>query len=181
LVRPPDAALNAGCRQRSVSVRPSLQLGHHRPVRRPNDSAGAFLVTGKRPGREAAVVLHRVPAALDAAHVGFVFADVIGNGHCGAGTCMAFAFDERQAAVGSTRMPGSGSSWHPLPNATSFDSIWSSYCACRRHQGCHSGETETSVRRRFCWAALGQAAACQYSFMWGVETHCTMADREITC
>jgi hypothetical protein len=22
--------------------------------------------------------------------------------------------------------------------------------------------TETSVRRRFCWAALGQAAACQY-------------------
>jgi hypothetical protein len=94
---------------------------------------------------------------------------------------MAFAFDERQAAVGSARMPGSGSSWHPLPNATSFNFIWSSYCACRRHQGCHCGETETSVRRRFCWAALGQAAACQYLFMWGVETHCTMADREITC
>src|SRR5437763_13995000 len=28
--------------------------------------------------------------------------------------------------------------------------------------------TETSVRRRFCWAALGQAAACQYLFMWGL-------------
>ena len=124
-------------------------------------------MTGKRPAREAAVVLHRVPAALDAAHVGFVFTDVIGNGHCGARTCMAFAFDERQAAVGSARMPGSGSSWHPLPNATSFNSIWSSYCACRRHQGCHSLETETSVRRRFCWAALGQAA-CQYLTMWGV-------------
>src|SRR5205823_7977015 len=28
--------------------------------------------------------------------------------------------------------------------------------------------TETSVRRRFCWAALGQAAACLYLVMWGV-------------
>jgi hypothetical protein len=28
--------------------------------------------------------------------------------------------------------------------------------------------TETSVRRRFCWAALGQAAACQYLLMWDV-------------
>jgi len=28
--------------------------------------------------------------------------------------------------------------------------------------------TETSVRRRFCWAALGQAAACQYLVMWDV-------------
>src|SRR4029434_1553985 len=73
-----------------------------------NDSAEAFLVTGKRPAREAAVVLHRVPAALDAAHVGFVFTDVIGNGHYGARTCMASAFDERQAAVGSAQMPGSG-------------------------------------------------------------------------
>ena len=30
--------------------------------------------------------------------------------------------------------------------------------------------TETSVRRRFCWAALGQAAACQYLFMWGIRS-----------
>src|SRR6266550_7613490 len=100
----------------------------------------------------------------------------MGNGHSGVRTCMAFAFDERQAAVGSARMPGSGSSWHPLPNATSFDSIWSSYCACRRHQGCHSRETETSVRRRFCRAALGQAAACQYLIMWDVGTYSTMAE-----
>src|SRR5438309_1172600 len=28
--------------------------------------------------------------------------------------------------------------------------------------------TETSVRRRFCWAALGQAAASLYMVMWGV-------------
>ena len=28
--------------------------------------------------------------------------------------------------------------------------------------------TETSVRRRFCWAALGQAAACQYLLIWDV-------------
>jgi hypothetical protein len=66
-------------------------------------------------------------------------------------------FHERQASVGMLGCPGSGSSWHPLQNATLFNSIWSSYCACRRHQGCHCGETETSVRRRFCWAALGQA------------------------
>src|SRR5256886_8213517 len=48
--------------------------------------------------------------------------------------------------------------------------FWSSYRACRRHQGCHCRETETSVRRRFCWAALGQAAACQCFAMWGVGT-----------
>lgn len=36
------------------------------------------------------------------------------------------------------------------------------------HQGCHYGETETSVRRRFYWAALGQAPACLYSITWGV-------------
>ena len=28
--------------------------------------------------------------------------------------------------------------------------------------------TGTSVRRRFCWAALGQAGACQCSLMWVV-------------
>jgi hypothetical protein len=32
-------------------------------------------------------------------------------------------------------------------------------------------ETETSVRHRFCWAALGQAAACQYLITWGVGTY----------
>src|ERR1700730_4498369 len=44
------------------------------------------------PTQEVAVVLHRVPAGLDAAHVGFAFTDVMGKGHCGVRTCMAFAF-----------------------------------------------------------------------------------------
>ena len=65
-------------------------------------------------------------------------------------------------------------------SASERNSIWSSYCACRRHQSCHGEETETSVRRRFCWAALGQDAACQYLVTWGVGTYSTMADREIT-
>ena len=80
-------------------------------------------MTGKRPGREVAVVLYRVSAVLDAAHVGFVFTDVIGNGHCGAPTCMTFAFDEWQASVGSAWTLGSGSLWHPFPNATLFNSM----------------------------------------------------------
>ena len=42
------------------------------------------------------------------------------------------------------------------------------YCACRRHQGCHCRETETSVRLRF-WAALGQAGACSYPITWGAR------------
>ena len=40
------------------------------------------------------------------------------------------------------------------------------YCACRRHQGCHCRDTETSVRLRFL-AALGQAGACSYPITWG--------------
>jgi hypothetical protein len=41
-------------------------------------------MTGKRPGTEVAVLVHRVPAGLDAAHVGFVITDVLGGCHCGA-------------------------------------------------------------------------------------------------
>src|SRR5436190_11958144 len=60
-----------------------------RPVRRLSDSLDAFLAAGKRPGQEVAVILHRVPAVLDSAHVGFVFADVMGKGHCGARICLS--------------------------------------------------------------------------------------------
>src|SRR5271157_3471912 len=53
------------------------------------DSLGAFLETGKRSRIERAVILNRVPALFDAAHVGLSFTHVIGSGHCGA---RAFAF-----------------------------------------------------------------------------------------
>ncbi len=40
-------------------------------------------------------------------------------------------------------------------------------------------------RLRYVAAFVGQLSdkplACLYLFMWGVETHSTMADREITC
>src|SRR5437016_11999484 len=52
-----------------------------RPVRRLSDAVDAFLAAGKRPRREIAVILHRVPAVFDAAHIGFVFTDVMRNGH----------------------------------------------------------------------------------------------------
>jgi hypothetical protein len=55
----------------------------HRPVCRLSRSVDAFLSAGKRSTRKAAVVLNRVPAGLDAAHVGFIFTDVMGSGHCG--------------------------------------------------------------------------------------------------
>src|SRR2546427_9166762 len=41
------------------------------------------------------------------------------------------------------------------------------YCACRRHQGCHCMKRKLRYVADF-WAALGQAAACQYLVMWGV-------------
>src|ERR1700675_4531014 len=66
----------------SVSVWPSLQLGRHRPVRRLSYSLDALLAADKRSGKDVAVTLDRVPAGLDAAHVGFVFTDVMGSYHC---------------------------------------------------------------------------------------------------
>jgi len=66
----------------SVSVWPSLQRRRHRPVGRMSYSLDALLTAGKRPGKDVAVTLDRVPAGLDAAHVGFVFTDVMGSDHC---------------------------------------------------------------------------------------------------
>jgi hypothetical protein len=71
-----------GCRK-SVSIRPSLKIRRHRPVRRLTDSFDAFLAVGKRSTREVAVILNRVPAVFDTAHIGFIFTDVIRDGHCG--------------------------------------------------------------------------------------------------
>jgi hypothetical protein len=59
-----------------------LQFRRRRPVRRLSDSLDALLAAGKRSGKDVAVTLDRVPAGLDAAHVGFVFADVMGSDHC---------------------------------------------------------------------------------------------------
>ena len=45
------------------------------------------------------MLVNCVPAGLDAAHVGFVFTDVMRSGHCAVRTCMSSAleaFDERQ-------------------------------------------------------------------------------------
>jgi hypothetical protein len=50
-------------------------------IRRLSDSRDASLEAGKGSRREVAVILNPVPAGLDAAHVGFVFIDVMGNGH----------------------------------------------------------------------------------------------------
>ena len=70
----------------SVSVRPhcnlSLQFRRHRTVRRLRYFLDALLAAGKGSGKDVAVTLDRVPAGLDAAHVGFVFADVMGSDHC---------------------------------------------------------------------------------------------------
>ena len=102
----------------NCSIRPSLQLSRHRPVRRLTDSCDALLETGKRSRRKVAVILNRVPAVFDTADVGFVCTDVIRDGHCGARTCIASPLDETQRSVGNVRMPGR--SWHPLANATLF-------------------------------------------------------------
>ena len=47
-----------------------------------SNSPDALLEAEKRTRREVAVVLDSVPTRLDAAHVRFVFIDVMGNGHC---------------------------------------------------------------------------------------------------
>jgi hypothetical protein len=57
-------------------------------------------------------MVHRVPAGLDAAHVGFIFIDVVGNGHCGApsrgmisqpGLSMPILFPILNLVAGSSR------------------------------------------------------------------------------
>src|ERR1700720_3541425 len=54
-----------------------------------------------------------------------------------------------------------------MAHASECNSIWKCYCACRRHQGCHCMKRKLRYVADF-WAALGQAAACQYLVMWGV-------------
>jgi len=134
----------------NCSIRPSLQLSRHRPVRRLTDSCDALLETGKRSRRKVAVILNRVPAVFDTADVGFVFTDVIRDGHCGARTCIASPFDE----TAPSHRPFSGPSTmfgcpgvHGTRSRTQL--YLECYCADRRHQGCQYGGPGTSVRRRF--------------------------------
>jgi hypothetical protein len=68
-------------RERSEFSSALAATRRRRPVRRLSDSRDASLVAGKGSRREVAVILNRVPPGLDAAHVGFVFIDVMGNGH----------------------------------------------------------------------------------------------------
>ena len=83
-------ALNAGCRYGGFSVRPSLQFRLPGLVGALSDSLEAFIKTEKGSRREVAVILNHVPAGLDAAHVGVVFADVMRSGHCGARTLVGY-------------------------------------------------------------------------------------------
>jgi len=84
LVRPPDAALNAGVGVKGFQFGLCCSLdGIIRPILRLSNSLDAFLAAGERPRREVAVILHRIPAVLNAAHIGFVFIDVMGRGHPG--------------------------------------------------------------------------------------------------
>ena len=48
-----------------------------------SDAPEAFGFAGKRPSREVADIVHRVPAGLNAADVGYNFINEAGNGHCG--------------------------------------------------------------------------------------------------
>jgi hypothetical protein len=52
------------------------------PSDRLSNSLDALVAAGKRPGRDVAVTLNRVPTGFYAAHVGFVFTDVMGSDHC---------------------------------------------------------------------------------------------------
>jgi hypothetical protein len=70
-------------------------------------------------------MVHRVSAGLDAAHVGFIFIDVVGNGHRGApsrgiisqpGLSMPISFPTLSLVAGSSRgHPGCASSIEALP------------------------------------------------------------------
>ena len=70
-------------------------------------------------------MVHRVPTGLDAAHVGFIFIDVVGNGHRGVpsrgiisqpGFSMPILFPTLSLVAGSSRgHPGCASSIEALP------------------------------------------------------------------
>jgi hypothetical protein len=128
----------------------SLQPWTHL-VRRLSDPPDTFRAISKWPGREVAVVVHRVPARPDAAHVGFIFIDVMGNDHSGA-----------PARSIIRRYESHGRLWHPRRTQLYLEG----YCAYRRHQRCHWRKRRLRYVADF-RAALGQAAACQYFVMWG--------------
>jgi hypothetical protein len=98
-----------------------------------SDAVDAFLAAGKRPRREIAIILHRVPAVLDAAHLGSVFTYVSGTRHCDARACMALAFQRDgptpPARGGDLEAGAFGTRSRTRP-------IWIGYYACRRQQSC---------------------------------------------
>ncbi len=75
-MHPPEAARTAG--RMSMENFSLWQWTHHRL----NAFAEAFLAAAIGSGAEVADTVHRVPAWLDAPHVGYDFVDVMGNAHC---------------------------------------------------------------------------------------------------
>jgi hypothetical protein len=87
-------------------------------------------------------MVHRVPAGLDAAHVGFIFIDVVGNGHCGA------------PSRGMISQPGlSMPILFPIPNLVAGSS--------RGHHGCASstGALPQGERKTFTCIDIGKRFA----------------------
>jgi hypothetical protein len=71
-------ALSAG----RMSVESWFSLGVNlRLVSWLGDTLEAFSVAEKRSSREIADLVHRIPAGLNAANVGYNFINVVGNGH----------------------------------------------------------------------------------------------------
>jgi len=77
-------------------------------------SVDAFLAAEKRSRRKVAVVFNRVPAGLDAAHVGFIFTDVVESGHRGtpvrsnSSTIVVLTVGERWANAAQVRIAVAG-------------------------------------------------------------------------
>jgi hypothetical protein len=75
-------------------------------------------------------------------------------------------FDEESRATSSARTSkGAGA----YGTRIRCNSIWSVIVPAdgTRTATVGNGDVGTSA---FCWAALGQAAACQYLFMWGIRS-----------
>jgi len=79
-IRPADQTEGAWP-ARTPSFRPRMQLLRRHLVRWLRHSEEALVAAGKRPGRKIAVVVHRVPAGLDAAHLGIIVVDEMRNSH----------------------------------------------------------------------------------------------------
>src|ERR1700688_1019354 len=112
----------------TLSYRSSAELFSRRTIFSTHYFFYALLAAGKRPGKDVAVTLNRVPADLDAAHVGFVFADVMGS-------------DPRQELLCATgRRPSQSDGGRIRRSSSSCPSQNRCWCACRRHKCCQLEE-----------------------------------------